>query len=792
VCCILVESCRDADAYVTSCPPLLTRRDPIDCTVLANEQVDSEGKSWRSGALVEKKKLKQWFVRVTEYSEGLLQDLDGLDGWPQQVKVMQRNWIGKSEGTKLMFSVKASPNKDTPAVLELPVFTTRLDTLFGVSFLAVHTSPHERHGLLGEAEKRGLLTKEALESIQKYQDELAKLSDIERGTSKSGVFTGLYASHPFTGEAIPIYAAAYVLSDYATGAVMGVPAHDQRDAGFAKVHGLDSKEVVVEIEGGGEKKLVQSGEFDGMTPSDASAAMLSRLSTQRSPLTSAPLAQKESLFRLKDWLVSRQRYWGAPIPIIHCDHGCGAVSVPLKDLPVVLPDLPRLNARGGSPLASSDPIAVAWRRCSCPKCGREARRETDTLDTFVDSAWYFLRYFSPHSQTAAFDSSVANRFIPTPTYIGGIEHAILHLLYARFLTRFLSHSLHLLHSPEPFTALLTQGMVHGLTYKHPRSGGFVRPTEVRFEEVAGKEERNRPYVEEKDPATGVVTRTPLQIVWEKMSKSKYNGVEPTAVTRVWGVDCIRLFTLFKAPPSQVLDWEEQQIKGQQRFIQRVWNAVQQHTAAAKSQPGAAEKLIKPIDFSTLSSAGQALFQHTNETIASVTQQLEDRIFNVAIALLMKMINQTDDFLTAATKEGVKKEDALASPVYHHALQTLVVLLAPMTPHLSAEAWEMLVKARLGEREAPKELLSVHEQPWPTAVTTSLTSSTLTAVLMVGKHRIGQVELDSALKASTEQLQAAFLDTQLAKETFKGKTIKRVVVVPQKNNPSVVILNVVAV
>jgi len=796
--------------------------DPVDQTVLANEQVDNEGRSWRSGAIVEKRKLNQWYIRVTEYAEELLQGLESemmVKGWPNQVLLMQKNWIGKSQGTKVTFSVHPTQEAthasgQQSAVAELPVFTTRLDTLYGVTFLALHISPHDQHPLLNEAREKGWMDAEQAKTIEMYQTELGRMSEVQRATSKSGVFTGLYATHPLdSSKRIPIYAASYVLSDYATGAVMGVPAHDARDAAFAKLHGLEIKAVIAESgaknaanqEGQPQQQqqttlistdnvvLINSGAYTGMTPNEATARMQADLRSHRSPLSNSPVAEPQELYRLKDWLVSRQRYWGAPIPIIHCSGSCGAQPVPESDLPVLLPDLPTLSARGGSPLANPEcPIATQWRTCRCPKCGGPAQRETDTLDTFVDSSWYFLRYLDKSLESAAFIPELANKFLPIPVYVGGIEHAILHLLYARFITRFLHHA-GFLHTPEPFASLLTQGMVHGRTLKHPRSGRCMKPNEVEYEED-DKTAKERPFVREKEEVTGEEKNVPLTIVWEKMSKSKYNGVDPSSVTRVWGADCVRLFLLFKAPPSQVLEWDEKQIKGQHRFIQRVWSHVKQHVEAVTALPSSKlQQLHEPISVDAvpkLSQPAQDLFINTQQTITGVTTQLDERIFNVAVALLMKFINQLDDYCQAATK--AKDHDALSASVYHHAITNMILMLAPLTPHLSSEAWTHLMQVRYHGQNVPKHLVDVHAQSWPIASPLPSISRPLTVVIMQGKQRIGQVELDSnTIDANDQdQLKQAVLNTPLGNETFANKTIQRVVCIPQRNNPNCIVMNFV--
>jgi leucyl-tRNA synthetase len=475
--------------------------DPIDQTVLANEQVDSEGRSWRSGALVEKKMLRQWFLKITAYAEELLQDLDQLPGWPERVKLMQANWIGKSTGARVVFETEAGD--------KLPVFTTRPDTLWGATFMVL--SPE--HPLVEK-----LTSPDRVAVVEDYCKEAAAKSDMDRTAEdleKTGVWTGSYAVNPVNGEKIPIWIADYVLMGYGTGAIMAVPAHDQRDFEFARKFGLPVK-AVVQPEGQaldgttmteawpGEGRMTDSGPLNGLSagkgPGESVEAAIQWLERQGK-------GEGESNYRLRDWLISRQRYWGVPIPVIHCAE-CGTVPVPDDQLPVALPENVEFSGRGASPLAQlSD-----WVNVDCPTCGRPARRETDTMDTFIDSSWYFLRFADARNDDQIFASTKANDWLPVDQYVGGIEHAILHLLYSRFITKVLRDR-GLLTANEPFARLLTQGMVQGLTYMNPKKSG--KDKWVPSDLVKDPENPT-------DPETG----EPLEKLYATMSKSKGNGVAP--------------------------------------------------------------------------------------------------------------------------------------------------------------------------------------------------------------------------------------------------------------------------
>jgi leucyl-tRNA synthetase len=686
--------------------------DPVDQTVLANEQVDADGRSWRSGALVEKRDLRQWFLRITEYADALLDDLDQLQGWPERVRTMQVNWIGRSIGAEIDFQVEGHPG------ISITVFTTRPDTLFGVSYLVL--APE--HALVDQ-----LTTNDERISVTAFRDLMAELSQEERTSDdqpKRGVPTGAVAINPANGESIPIWIADYVLADYGTGAVMGVPAHDVRDFSFARQHELPVQRVI-EVSGTNEHvndgeawtgpgTLIHSAGFSGLTNDEAKTAITNHGSENG-------WARAKRQYRLRDWLISRQRYWGCPIPIIHCDD-CGAVPVPRDQLPVELPTGIDLNGAGGSPLARVDD----WVNVSCPKCGKPARRETDTMDTFMCSSWYYLRFADPHNQDLPFDASAVNRWLPVQQYVGGIEHAILHLLYARFFTKALNDR-DLLKTKEPFERLLTQGMVQGTTYRNPRTGRYVSPAAVKDE--------SNPL----DPDDG----GPLEVLFEKMSKSKHNGVDPAAVIDRYGADTARMFILFKAPPEKDLEWDDADVEGQFRFLQRLWRLVD---AEVNHDPAS----------SATGESDSDMRRAVHQAIKAVGEDLSgDFQFNTAISELMKLSNALSSGLAQAST-GVRQE----------AMSALVRLLAPFAPHLAEEFWQ-----RLGGEE------SVHLQPWPDHDPEALIMDSIEVVIQVkGKVR-GSMSV--AVDCSKDELERLALASDVAQRWLEGKPPRRVIVVPGK-------------
>ncbi|MBD1924045.1 leucine--tRNA ligase [Microcoleus sp. FACHB-831] len=693
--------------------------DPIDQTVLANEQVDNEGKSWRSGAKVERKMLRQWFLKITDYAEQLLNDLDKLTGWPERVKLMQANWIGKSVGAYLEFPIVGMDEK-------IGVYTTRPDTVYGVTYVVL--APE--HPLT-----KRVTTPERQAEVEAFVKEVSSQSELERTAEdkpKRGIPTGGKAVNPFTGEEIPIWIADYVLYEYGTGAVMGVPAHDTRDFQFAKGNQLPIKVVIVPAgDNAGETPVLQaaytepgvminSGSFDGVDSVKGKQAIIE-------------YAEKEGIgkarvqYRLRDWLISRQRYWGAPIPVVHCP-SCGMVPVPDDQLPVKLPEDVEFTGRGASPLAQIS----NWVNVSCPTCGSSAKRETDTMDTFIDSSWYFLRYPDARNEEQVFDPAKTNDWMPVDQYVGGIEHAILHLLYSRFFTKVLRDR-SLLNFDEPFQRLLTQGMVQGVTYKNPDTGKYIPAAQVNPEDP-------------KDPETG----KPLKVFYEKMSKSKYNGIDPLEVLGKYGADTARMFVLFKAPPEKDLEWDDADVEGQFRFLNRVWRLVADFNTQQLTQGTEKAKTQNPK-----SKIDKDLRRAIHLAIKSVTEDLEGEYqFNTAVSELMKLSN--------AIADSTSKN----SPVYTEAIETLILLMAPFAPHVADELWYAI-----GHKE------SVHTQSWPKADPTALVVDEITLVIQVmGKVR-GTIQVPS--QADKEALEKYARESEVVQRFIEGKEIKKVIVVPGK-------------
>ena len=697
--------------------------DPIDQTVLANEQVDSEGRSWRSGALVEQKNLTQWFLKITQYADALLEDLDQLQGWPERVRTMQANWIGRSIGAEIDFQVEGH-NDAT-----ITVFTTRADTLFGVSYVVL--APE--HPLVD-----ALTTADQKESVEAFRDLVSDLSNDERTADdrpKRGVATGAEAVNPANGQKVPIWVADYVLAGYGTGAVMGVPAHDERDFRFAKTYELPVQRVI-QMDGTDEHSndgeawtgpgtLVNSGAFDGQSNDQAKQAITEYGTTKG-------WARAKRQYRLRDWLISRQRYWGCPIPIIHCAD-CGAQPVPTDQLPVALPKDVNLAGKGGSPLAALDD----WVNVPCPICGKPARRETDTMDTFMCSSWYFLRFADPQNSDRPFESEAVKKWLPVQQYVGGIEHAILHLLYSRFFTKALKDR-GLISINEPFERLLTQGMVQGVTYRNPRTGRYVAPALVV--------DPGAPM----DPDDG----EELEVLFEKMSKSKHNGVDPALVIDRYGADTARMFILFKAPPEKDLEWDDADVEGQFRFLQRLWRLVD-----SVSKLTAPDQLLSnnvsdiPAE---LSESETEIRRAVHLAIQAVSDDLSGEFqFNTAISELMKLSNSLSGAVLDASR-----------PVQVEAMGALIRLLAPFAPHLAEEFW-----FRLGGQG------SVHLQTWPQHDPAALVQDTVDLVIQIkGKVR-GTIQVPSECDKDT--LEALALASDVAKRWLEGKPPRRVIVVPGK-------------
>ncbi|UNU23221.1 leucine--tRNA ligase [Microcoleus vaginatus] len=686
--------------------------DPIDQTVLANEQVDNEGRSWRSGAKVERKLLRQWFLKITDYAEQLLNDLDKLPDWPERVKLMQANWIGKSVGAYLEFPIVGMDEK-------IAVFTTRPDTVYGVSYLVL--APE--HPLT-----QRVTTEDRKAAVETFIKEVALQSEIDRTAEdkpKRGIPTGGKAINPFNGEEIPIWIADYVLYEYGTGAVMGVPAHDTRDFKFANQYQLPIKVVIVDddeiplTEAYTEPGImINSENFNGMDSIKGKAAVIQYAENEG-------YGKARVQYRLRDWLISRQRYWGAPIPVIHCPT-CGTVPVPASNLPVLLPENVEFTGKG-SPLAKME----EWVNVPCPSCGTPAKRETDTMDTFIDSSWYFLRYPDAQNQEQVFDTAKTNDWMPVDQYVGGIEHAILHLLYSRFFTKVLRDR-GLINCDEPFKRLLTQGMVQAMAYKNPVTGKYVPPADID-------------PANPKDPQTGEA----LEVFYEKMSKSKYNGVDPLEVMGKYGVDTARMFILFKAPPEKDLEWDDADVEGQFRFLNRVWRVVTEFAARPPATPD------QGVENAELSKIEKDLRRAIHTAIKEVSEDLEgDYQFNTAVSEMMKLSNALND---------AKCKD---SPIYAEGINTLIRLLAPFAPHIADELWH-----NTGNSE------SVHTQTWPSVDDSALITDEITLVIQVmGKTR-GTIQVPSgADKAALEKFAR---ESELAKRHLEGKEIKKVIVVPGK-------------
>jgi leucyl-tRNA synthetase len=673
---------------------------PSCATVLANEQV-IDGKCWRCDSEVARKELEQWFFRITAYAEELLKGCDELKGWPERVVTMQRNWIGKSEGAEVYFPIDGRSEK-------LRIFTTRPDTLFGATFVCLAPNHPLAGEFVADADKIAPLT--------------AAYGDYEE---KLGLFSGHYAINPLTEEKIPIYLANFVLIEYGTGAIMSVPAHDQRDFEFAKKYGLPIKVVItpdLPAEGctmtseslmaafDGEGVLVASGPFTGLSSSEAKKKI-------NEYLEATGLGKGTINYKIRDWGISRQRYWGTPIPIVYCEK-CGAVPVPERDLPVILPEDIKLTGTGGSPLAESETFS----NVACPACGGAARRETDTMDTFVDSSWYFLRYCSRKGEEPLDKSNIAY-WMPVDQYIGGIEHAVLHLLYSRFFTRCM-RDLGVVKFSEPFANLLTQGMVCKETMKCPEHG-WLSPEDMKEDNC-------------------ILCENPVEIGRvEKMSKSKKNVIDPDALINRYGADTMRLFSLFAAPPERDLEWSDKGVEGACRFLNKVWTLVYKYGAAA-SKPEAIE-----------GPKAAALLRKTHQTIKKVTGDIEkDYHFNTAIAGLMELINEISSFSAESAEDKV---------VVLSAIRNMLLMLAPFAPHICEELWE-----------AAGGTPSVFAHPWPEWDEALAREEEIELVVQVnGKLRTKLIAPAGLPDEGAKEL--ALLDPKI-KDLIEGKELVKVVVV----------------
>ena len=746
--------------------------DPVDQTVLANEQV-IDGRGWRTGAVVEKREIPQWFLRITDYAQELLDGLDALDGWPDSVKTMQRNWIGRSEGLEIQFRIEGESEP-------LTVFTTRPDTLMGATFLSIAAE----HPLAVKAAAADPGLAAFIADLRKGGTSEAELETQE----KRGMDTGLRALHPVTGEELPVWVANFVLMGYGTGAVMAVPGHDQRDWEFAKAYGLPIRMVVVptavrdalaqvtadigsdadpmgaalgerapvdaydtgaavqvvqdfvrsvQEEGAYTERgfLVNSDEYNGMDFQAAFNALAAKFEAEGR-------GARRVNFRLRDWGVSRQRYWGCPIPVIYCD-ACGAVPVPEDQLPVVLPE--DVAFSGVQSPIKADP---QWRKTTCPRCGAAAERETDTFDTFMESSWYYARYTSPGAESMV--DRRANHWLPVDQYIGGIEHAILHLMYFRFYHK-LMRDAGLVDSDEPATRLLTQGMVVAETFYREKADGsrdWVNPADVEL------------LRDERGHVAGATLKADGQPVAiggiEKMSKSKNNGVDPQLLIDRYGADTVRLFSMFAAPPEQSLEWSDAGVEGMARFLRRLWRELHAHVA----QPD-----HPPVDPPALDAVQKTLRRHVHETIAKVGDDYDRRhAFNTAIAALMELLNHVGKF-TDMSDQG--------RAVRHEAFEAIVLLLNPITPHFSHAAWQALGH--------PETLLE--DAPFPKADPAALVRDAVTLAVQVNGKLRGQIEMP--LDASREAIEAAAMAEPRVAMVLEGLAVRKVIVVPGK------IVNIVA-
>ncbi|MFQ5480626.1 MAG: leucine--tRNA ligase, partial [Thermodesulfobacteriota bacterium] len=702
---------------------------PKCATVLANEQVD-EGLCWRCASVVDKRSLEQWFFKITAYAEELLQGTEKLTGWPERVLTMQRNWIGKSTGVEANFNVVGT------ADAFIKVFTTRPDTMYGVTFMSL--APE--HPLL-----RTLTPDSHLEEVRTFVEGVMKEKAVAGPggldkMEKKGVDTGIRCFNPITGEQVPVYVANFVLMEYGTGAVMAVPAHDQRDFEFAKKYDIPINVVInppgVELDGKtmeeaftGEGTLTDSGPFDGLTTDNAKKAITNYIEEKWA-------GEACVNYRLRDWGVSRQRYWGCPIPVIYCDK-CGAVPVPAEALPVLLPDNVMFTGKGGSPLAEAEGFV----NTTCPACDAPARRETDTMDTFVDSSWYFLRYTSPKEDKKPFTKEDAGYWMPVDQYIGGIEHAVMHLLYARFFTKAL-RDIGLCKVDEPFKNLLTQGMVCKETQKCP-DHGFLLPEEVTTEGNCKK-------------CSASVVTGPV----EKMSKSKKNTVDPSGIIARYGADTTRLFSLFAAPPERDLEFSIDGVEGSYRFLGRVWRLVVDNlTLLSESAPYHAEK-HGPLEAGPL----KELHSTTHRTIEKVTSDIGRRFhFNTAISSIMELVNAIYGTLQ---KGGGILNTGVGPKVFREAAEAVVLLLSPFAPHITEELW-----SRLGAT-AP-----IYETPWPAFDEAALAREEVTLVIQInGKVRSRMVIAVGA--AEEEVLEMVKKDSSLT-QWIEGGEIKKVIYVPDK-------------
>jgi len=709
--------------------------DPVDMTVLANEQV-IDGRGWRSGALVEQREMNQWVFKITKYSQELLDALDKLDRWPDKVRLMQRNWIGRSEGLLIRFALDPAT---APAVQsELKIFTTRPDTLFGAKFMAIAAD----HPLAQAAAVHNPKLAEFIAEIKR----IGTAQELIDTAEKQGFDTGIRALHPFDSSwKLPVYVANFVLMEYGTGAIFGCPAHDQRDLDFVNKYGLGNTPVVcpdgqdpstfviTDTAYDGEGRMIHSRFLDGMTIAQAKEEVAKRL--EADTRGGAPVAERQVNFRLRDWGISRQRYWGCPIPIIHCPK-CDVVPVPDAALPVVLPEDVSFDKPGNA--LDHHPT---WKQVTCPKCGGKATRETDTMDTFVDSSWYFARFTDPWNEKAPTTRPVVDRMLPVDQYIGGVEHAILHLLYSRFFTRAMKATGHI-GMDEPFAGMFTQGMVVHETYQKA-DGAYVTPAEVTVES-AGSGRRALLTATGEEISIGPI---------EKMSKSKKNTVDPDDIIATYGADVARWFMLSDSPPDRDVIWSDERVQGAARFVQRLWRLVNESAPIAKSASG-----NRPASFGA---DALDLRKASHGALDKVSGGIERLHFNVCLAHIREFANALSDVLA---KGGAPAPD-LAWAV-REAASILVQLFAPMMPHLAEECWQVLGQAGL-----------VSEASWPQIERDLLLEDTVTLVVQVNGKKRGEVTVARA--AANPEIEAAVLALDAVKLALDGKPVRKVIVVPMR-------------
>jgi len=699
--------------------------DPVEQTVLANEQVIN-GKGWRSGASVERRKLNQWFIKITHYAEELLSALEDLGRWPEKVRTMQRNWIGRSEGAVVRWQLLEASGVERPVPLE--VFTTRPDTLFGASFCAI--SPN--HPLATELAESDA----ALSSFITDCNRLGTSEEALQAAEKKGYDTGLTAQHPLDDQwEVPLLVANFVLMDYGTGAIFGCPGHDQRDMEFARAYSLpvicviapqeaDPEVFAADLEAGneaytGDGIAIKSDFLTGLTVADAKQAAIDKIK-------SSGRGKGVIKYRLRDWGVSRQRYWGCPIPFIHCPE-CGSVPVPREDLPVTLPTDVDFD-KPGNPLDRHP----TWKEVCCPNCGGGAKRETDTLDTFFESSWYFARFCDPNNANKPFDKKVAQHWLPVDQYVGGIEHAVLHLLYSRFFTRAMRDCGYL-DLPEPFEGLFTQGMVTHETYRS-HNGDWVEPGDVKRDGDG--------YVRLSDNSQVTIGRS------EKMSKSKKNTVDPANILSTYGADAARLFMLSDSPPERDLEWSDAGIEGAWRYLNRLWRMTQAVEVNGKKDVPASDHL---------STAAASLLKEAHRCIVGVTEDLEEFRYNTAVAKIREFSNTT-----AELDQNVEG----GATVYRFAIATIARLANPLIPHISEEIW-----AALGETTP------LAETPWPAYDQDLLVDDSITIAVQVNGRLRGTITIPKG--AGDEACKAKALEIPAVRAQMSDKTVRKVIIVPDK-------------